>query len=1034
MQNKHFFIFIIVLVFLCTFQPILGNAQNASEGTNKAGRSVALDQDEESIRSMGLPSKYEPYVGPILVYDGQIDEWGGHALGGVNRHLMNPNFGIGIAGEGYLGAVDGDTDYGLRLLGVFDFLFLKGGVDYSFRSEETDFILSASFPLKRGGLFGKGGSFRLDWIPGRDHSFNVGLTIPLWQPYKGKTRTKQDRVSLPEYPKEKKASKELVLADQMESVLERVRHAASWINKYTTPFFDQELSKGEDELAEFLEKVQSFKEHLNLVDEEHPKGHTFYAEVLSYHRAVNEAFALALEGNYSGMKGLSERIVQKARQILLNDVIIPYNRLLGQNKRKDSLMGYGYSAKMNLREWLDSEKGISTNQRDAVLEVFEELVEIVDENRVGSKSVWKDSKLVWIPLHYGLQLTDYDSQKKMDAILEAVTGDEFVQGNDIYYVINEQFQPEVARMILEAEDYHVLWLHDYRGVTPAGNPDRIGHAMTLFGYLTAMIQRVNAYDDTGRLPVYLILIDQYYYEVNNGGLWLELLQDPLRHELRLPPGFEEWDQQIRQAQDELRDAVASSSRLKEQTKQWGQDWLHNKIKVHVNVTNPSDLSFRSARLIDNFPVAPDNLMRDHRKVSFYDVAELDPGKGGAIYSGLGIGEHYAGPTWEDRSILVRGPALVSLKEAARRVLLQQGFKENEIPPPLKPLSRPADYDQKIKALEAMGWDAKVMDIHNETGFRSKAINALKATLYSLMPAGSTIIVPDSLWNSPFWGGMLAGAALRGCRVFVIAPALKNAPSAGFPQMSRAHELFSRLIIMESELREEISAEGGMLKVGKYAPTSDVGDIRGSLREFKEGIERYPFLKKIFPFGPGVYDALEKFDKELEKEGFQPTYYAEDLEERRPMLHLKVNFFASKEMQDLLSWDGWDDLMLNYGRYLASIVGREEAYVNVKDVPEELEEVANVLLTTYWESLSQEEKNRVIYYLTVGSQNQDYRGTIMDGEVASVVAGYHALVGVIDLFFTSAVTAWVDDIEELNELLPPESGWRRWVGRYIMKAL
>jgi hypothetical protein len=76
----------------------------------------------------------------------------------------------------------------------------------------------------------------------------------------------------------------------------------------------------------------------------------------------------------------------------------------------------------------------------------------------------------------------------------------------------------------------------------------------------------------------------------------------------------------------------------------------------------------------------------------------------------------------------------------------------------------------------------------------------------------------------------------------------------------------------------------------------------------------------------------------------------------------------------------------------------------------------------------------MYYLSIGSQNQDYRGTIMDGEVAAVISGYYSLIGVIDLFFMSATTTWVDNLEELHELLPPESGWRRWLGRYIQKAL
>ena len=49
-------------------------------------------------------------------------------------------------------------------------------------------------------------------------------------------------------------------------------------------------------------------------------------------------------------------------------------------------------------------------------------------------------------------------------------------------------------------------------------------------------------------------------------------------------------------------------------------------------------------------------MRDHRKVVFYDISEDDPYRGEAIFTGAGIGEHYANLSWEDRSLLLRGPA------------------------------------------------------------------------------------------------------------------------------------------------------------------------------------------------------------------------------------------------------------------------------------------------------------------------------------------------------------------------------------------
>ncbi|NIR13419.1 MAG: hypothetical protein GWN86_05505, partial [Desulfobacterales bacterium] len=157
-------------------------------------------------------------------------------------------------------------------------------------------------------------------------------------------------------------------------------------------------------------------------------------------------------------------------------------------------------------------------------------------------------------------------------------------------------------------------------------------------------------------------------------------------------------------------------------------------------------------------------------------------------------------------------------------------------------------------------------------------------------------------------------------------------------MSRAHELFSRLIIVQNELEDEIEAAGGMLKVGKYASTSEMGDYKAGFEEFREGLHKYPFIKEIFPFRQPVYDAIDAFEEELEKKGFKPTYYTEDIEQRKPKLHLKTNFFASQEMQDLLAWEGWAEVIFHYGRHRAAFVGREEGtYVDIKDFPEEAEE-------------------------------------------------------------------------------------------------
>ena len=86
-------------------------------------------------------------------------------------------------------------------------------------------------------------------------------------------------------------------------------------------------------------------------------------------------------------------------------------------------------------------------------------------NRQGSARYWETSDLVWIPLHLALRPEQMATQEQLDSLLErAVERDVSAGGNEHYYVINEQFQWELLRHIREAEDYHVLWIHDFRGV------------------------------------------------------------------------------------------------------------------------------------------------------------------------------------------------------------------------------------------------------------------------------------------------------------------------------------------------------------------------------------------------------------------------------------------------------------------------------------------------------------------------------------------------------------------------------------------
>ena len=206
---------------------------------------TALPPDEGGeVESMGQPPRFLPYGGlSRWVPTGRRDAADVAASGtlhvGVFKPLTSPIASIGIAGEAYLGARGSAVDGGVRALGVLRPLGFGIGIDYSIAGNDPDLIVSFQRSFKRGGLFGRGGMFRLNYLPTRDHTFTIGYQIPLGDSWMGRTRPKTDRVKLLEPRGECRelASRreDAALAD----ALARVRHAAEWQSRCVAPFLDQ---------------------------------------------------------------------------------------------------------------------------------------------------------------------------------------------------------------------------------------------------------------------------------------------------------------------------------------------------------------------------------------------------------------------------------------------------------------------------------------------------------------------------------------------------------------------------------------------------------------------------------------------------------------------------------------------------------------------------------------------------------------------------------------------------------------------------
>ena len=108
---------------------------------------------------------------------------------GVSKSLGSPVVGIAaLRLEGYLGVSSQDFDGGGRALFEIPSLYFGVGVDYNGTDSVFDALYTLDLPMQRGGLFGRGTTLAIRWLPSRDQTFSVGVNVPLWGRNIGATR------------------------------------------------------------------------------------------------------------------------------------------------------------------------------------------------------------------------------------------------------------------------------------------------------------------------------------------------------------------------------------------------------------------------------------------------------------------------------------------------------------------------------------------------------------------------------------------------------------------------------------------------------------------------------------------------------------------------------------------------------------------------------------------------------------------------------------------------------------------------------
>ncbi|HKO15733.1 MAG TPA: hypothetical protein VJU87_05810, partial [Gemmatimonadaceae bacterium] len=149
------------------------------------------------VFSMGQPPLWGPYFAGLGLAGGG-DGAAATLLAGVHHAVTNPVTGIlGGSAEAYatLGGVDRGA--GLRLLATSRIFALAAGADWNVSRGDLDLLISYQSAIRRGGLLGGGTMVRVDWLPTRHQTFGIGLSIPVRQPFAGRTRPRRTDVRLP---------------------------------------------------------------------------------------------------------------------------------------------------------------------------------------------------------------------------------------------------------------------------------------------------------------------------------------------------------------------------------------------------------------------------------------------------------------------------------------------------------------------------------------------------------------------------------------------------------------------------------------------------------------------------------------------------------------------------------------------------------------------------------------------------------------------------------------------------------------------
>jgi hypothetical protein len=176
---------------------------------------------------------------------------------------------------------------------------------------------------------------------------------------------------------------------------------------------------------------------------------------------------------------------------------------------------------------------------------------------------------------------------------------------------------------------------------------------------------------------------------------------------------------------------------------------------------------------------------------------------------------------------------------------------------------------------------------------------------------------------------------------------------------------------------------------------------------------------------------------VEADGKGATELARDERPRAPQLHQKTQLIARPgAIAALVRQPGWDNVLARAMQAQSDQTARfaDQLGWSTPEVDSSATSTADAILRGYEQALSESDRKAVSFYFSLGTQNQDPRGIMQDGEASVVVSGLHAAAGLVDFYYLMALSTWIETKPDLDRLLPRPRGIMGRIARILRPVL